>query len=296
MKTVTAYGYAKVNLFLDIVGVKDGFHQLDTLVTTIDLKDKITLSARKDDLITVKERSGLYSVNLNKQDNNAYKSALSFTRAFSTCGVDITISKQIPIGSGLGGSSADISAVLLGMKKLYNIDADVKPLADDLGSDSGYLLTGGYARLNGKGDKVCNLDLKNKLYFVIIHASGGVNTKECFSLYDSFNVSQVENGVNNLITALEGGFYDKTHFYNALYKPATLINKNVQDAYNDLASLSPRAVCMSGSGSSVYAIFDTPEFCLWAKSKLKRKYPNIILAESLTQKEIAKESRSIYTL
>ena len=296
MKTVTVNAFAKVNLFLDIVGQNDGYHMLDSVVVTIDLKDKITLTKRRDDKIVLKQRDGLYSVGIADESNNAYKAAKLFMERFNTSGVDIALKKNIPIGSGLGGSSADISGVLNGMKQLYDIEEDIKPLADALGSDSGYLLTGGYARLKGRGEIVEELSLKNKLYMVIIPADGGVNTAECFKLCDSLSQEIVPNGADRLITALEGGFYDRTHFYNALYKPATVLNKNVANAYEDLLSLSPRAVCMSGSGSSVFAIFDTPEFCLWAEKKLKRKYPNLILSESLTKAELNKTTKSIYNI
>ena len=84
---------------------------------------------------------------------NVY-TAETFKDAFNTNGVDVTVTRNIPTGSGMGGSSADIVGVLKAMQKLFKIDCDLKPIADSLGSDTGYLLTGGFARLYGRGEIV----------------------------------------------------------------------------------------------------------------------------------------------
>lgn len=295
MKTIHLKAYAKVNLFLDIVGTENGFHMLDTVVTSINLFDEITLSKRRDKKIVLHTPHSLYFI-CDDTDNNAYKAAKLFVDTFGTNGVDITLKKNIPIGSGLGGSSADIAGVLLGLKKLYEVDEDVKPLADMLGSDSGYMMTGGYARLTKKGDRVELLDIDKKLYMVVIPAKGGVNTTECYKLYDTYNLSPIENGSQRMIEHLKGNQIVFEDFYNALYKPATMLNENVKKAYDALNNLSPSAVLMSGSGSSVYAIFDTFELCTWAHSKIKYDFHDAFITESLSYKELNKKSRSLYSM
>ena len=287
MKIVKEKGYAKVNLFLDVVGVENGFHNLDSVVVTIDLFDLITLTKRKDKLVTIKQAHSLYRVE-ETVDNNAVRAGRAFVEAFNTNGVDIVVKKQIPIGSGLGGSSADISAVLRGMAKLYEIKEDIKPIADSLGSDSGYLLTGGYARLQGRGDRVEPLNLTNKLYMVIVTPEGGVNTGECFKLCDQMKADIKVGGAKNLIEKLKAKTYGQNDFYNALYSPACKINGEVEIAYNNLKNLSPRAVFMSGSGASIVGIFDELELCKWAEQKLKRLHRNVFITQSLTVAEINK--------
>lgn len=298
MNTVKVKGYAKVNLFLDIVGACGGYHMLDSVVTTIDLFDQITIKKRKDKNIIVENAHSLYAVSGEVCDNNAYKAAKLFMDTFNTSGVSITIQKNIPIGSGLGGSSADISAVLNGMQKLFAITADLKPLADSLGSDSGYLLCGGFCRMQGRGERLSFFNSAQTLNFVIVTADGGVNTSQCFAVYDSTPSLPVELGAERLITALCGGVLQNDMFYNALFKPASTLNKNVLCAFNDLADLNPVAVCMSGSGSSVFAIFQTQELCQWAKTKLDKKYKNIFVTKSVNPskpKKFGFFERSIYS-
>lgn len=296
MKTLHLKTYAKVNLFLDIVGVKDGFHLLDTVVASVNLYDEITLSKRKDDKIVLKTPVGLYSLGDETDNNNAYKAAKLFADTFKTGGVDITLKKNIPVGGGLGGSSADIAGVLSGMKKLYDIQESVKPLADSLGSDSGYMLSGGYARLTEKGNVVEQLDLDKKLYMVVIPAEGGVNTAECYKLSDGCGQKPVLNGSERLIEHLKNDKIVYEDFYNALYAPAVILNKNVKTAFDALNSLSPSAVSMSGSGSSVFAIFDTFELCMWAHSKIKYRFKNAFVTETLSFKELNKKHRSLYSI
>ncbi len=288
MKTVREKAYAKINLFLDIVGTdENGYHMLDTVVSTISLFDSVVVSSRRDDKIVLKTAGSLYSVT-DGFDNNAYKAAKLFQETFNTKGVDITLNKNIPVASGLGGSSADIAGVLKAMKKLFKVEEDIKPIADKLGSDSGYLLTGGFARLSGRGEIVESLDLTNKLYLVIGIAKGGVNTADCYKEYDNQQVTPIKNGSRGLIENLKNNKVCESDFYNALYLPATKINEKVKELYEDMKALSPKAVAMSGSGSSVYAIFDSFELTEWARLKLNKKYKDVFTAETLTVNEMNK--------
>lgn len=297
MKTVTVNGYAKLNLFLDVVGAKNGYHLLDTVVATVDVNDKLALSSRNDGKIALNCSRGLFVSRLS-EDNNAYKAAKLFRETFNTPGVTVTLKKNIPVGSGMGGSSADIAAVLRGMAELYDVSDDLKPLADSLGSDSGYLLTGGFARLKGRGELVESLDCDVKLYAVVVTADGGVNTTECFRRFDGFTDSGTDKMADDLISALKRGDYTSDMFYNALTFAACSINPEIGKVLDDVKSLSPRAVSMSGSGSSVFGIFDTPELVLWASSKLKKKYKNVFSVQTLSREELKKQqsSRSLFSI
>ena len=285
MKTVRQRAYAKLNLFLDITGTDNGFHLIDTVVATVNLFDVVILTARKDKKVVLKTGGSLYSIT-ETPDNNAYKAASLFVETFSTCGVDITLKKNIPIGSGMGGSSADIAAVLCGMENLYKTGKDLKPIADKLGSDSGYMLTGGWARLKGRGEIVEPLDINKKLHFLVVTAEGGVNTAKCYAQYDILNETKPPVTAEGAITAICGDL-EPSCFYNALYAPAAILNPNVKAAYEFIDSLSPRFTLMSGSGSSVFGVFDTAELCEWAYSKAKQRFKNAFVLESLTKAELS---------
>ncbi len=282
MKSVKIKSYAKVNLTLEITGVENGFHMLDSLVASIDLYDLITLKKRKDKRSTILMK-GMGSETIPPEKNNALKAADAFSQAFDTCGVDITVHKNIPMGAGLGGSSADVAGVLNGMAQLYSVtDKEaLKTLADTLGSDTGYMLTGGFARMQGRGERVTVLPLKNKLHFLLICPSSEVSAGGCYKKYDELpqTLQWKESATQGLIEALiaekinEGGRY----LMNDLYIPALHLNPDVERAYNEAKAFSPIGAVMSGSGSCVLAWFETKELCQWAQSRYRGDFHTYVV-------------------
>lgn len=289
MKTVKIKSYAKVNLTLEIVGISGEYHLLDSLVASVDLYDLIVLKKRKDKLSSVTMR-GLGSESIHPESNNALKAAEAFSERFGVNGADITVYKNIPMGAGLGGSSADASGVLSGMAKLYDVTdaAAIGALADSLGSDTKYMLDGGFARMQGRGTEIERLDISERLYFLALFPSTGVPSGACYREYDGMRSAHTDgsataaciealrvkdiNGVGRCLT-------------NALYLPAARLNGAVQRAYEEALSFSPLGVVMTGSGSCVLALFETKELCEWAKSRYRGKCRAAVLSTILPHKE-----------
>ena len=271
--SVSVKAYAKLNLTLAVTGLAGGFHMLDSLVCTVDMFDLIKLRKRADGEVTVKMH-GMGCELLPPESNNAYKAAKAYIQRFKTDGADIEIYKNIPVGAGMGGSSADAAGVLRGMSKLYGFggDGQLKELADSLGSDTGYMLTGGYARLKGRGDIVEKLDFDERLNILMLLPKNGVSTAECYRLCDEYPKMSLTSDM--AINALEDG--DKPSLgkslFNALYAPAIRLNGDIKLAYEELKSFSPSGVNMTGSGSGVFAVFESAELCAWAKSRYRGKF------------------------
>ena len=282
MNTVKIKSYAKVNLTLEIVGVEGGYHLLDSLVASVDLFDLIVLKKKKGSLsrITMK---GMGSESIPLEKNNALKAAEAFSRRFSTDGADITVYKNIPIGAGLGGSSADVVGVLNGMAKLYNVGDRyaLKALADELGSDTGYMLDGGFARMRGRGEIVEKLDIRPKLHFLLLCPSSQVSAGGCYKKYDELPKTLEERGsyTQNCIDALCKNDKNGVGRYamNDLFKPALHLNPDVETAYMQAQSFSPICTVMTGSGSGVLAMFESKELCEWAKSRYKGKFAAYVI-------------------
>ena len=276
MNRIKIKSYAKVNLTLEIVGVEGAYHLLDSLVASIDLFDLIDIKKRKDTQNFVMMH-GMNSETIPLEQNNAKKAADAFCREFGVNGVDITVYKNIPIGGGLGGSSADIVGVLNGMAKLYDInDFDrLKRLADSLGSDTGYMLTGGFARMQGRGERVQKLETDAKLYALLLCPSSSVSVGACYRGYDELKRAYT-NGetTEKCIQALMQQDVNAVGRYltNALFEPASRLCEGVKSAYLEAQGFSPLGVMMSGSGSCVFAIFETRELCEWAKSRYKGEH------------------------
>ncbi len=284
-KSVKAF--AKLNIALNVLGASNGYHDLDTVVTTVSKYNVIKATKRKDDKILISFIGKYGFVPEKQEETNVYKSAKLFIDTFKTKGANIEVKVNIPNGSGMGGSSVDIVGVLGVLKKLYKVKGDLKPLADSLGSDSGYLLKGGFARLKSRGDDVTYFTSDLELYFVVIYASSGVNTKECFKIYDDLDKNGVVSDVDNLIEGLKNNDLSRLdgNVNNALYDCAIKINGEVKKNLEALKSLSPKWCTMTGSGSTVFPIYDNYEMASWAVDKLKKQNFNAELLSSYDYKK-----------
>ena len=281
---VRVKAYAKLNLTLDITGVEGGYHMLDSLVCSVDLYDLIVLNKRKDDRVSI-EMHGCDCELIPYENNNAVKAAERYIAEFGTCGADIVIYKNIPVGAGLGGSSADAAGVLRGMAELYGKGGEnqLKEIADSLGSDTGYMLNGGFAVLRGKGERVEKIKRPLKLHFILLKPRGGVSTSECYALYDRLSCGTGGNSFAAVEAITKGDVQALgKSLHNALYEPAVRLNPDVKTAFEELEAFSPLGVCMTGSGSAVFALFENAEFCAWAKSRYRGKF-NCIQLKSVTK-------------
>ena len=271
--------YAKINLTLEIVGVEEKYHVLDSLVASVALCDEIKIKKRADDYSTVRMQ-GMGSEHIPTGDNNAVKAALAFSKRFKTCGVDITIKKNIPLGGGLGGSSADAAGVLYAMSKLYEVNdtAALEQLAESLGSDTKYMLTGGYKRMQGRGERLTDTGIDTTLNLLLLCPSTSVSAGACYKKYDELpkTLQWLESATDGCIQALQTGDMQQAimHIRNDLYVPALQLNQDVGKAMEEMQELHPTALGMTGSGSCVFGIFPS----MRAVNAAKKKYNGDFLA------------------
>ena len=266
---------AKLNLTLDILGVENGFHTLKSLVAEISLCDTIVVKKRNDKKITLKIKGASLPTD---ETNNAFVAGREFVKTFNTNGADILIKKKIPIGGGLGGSSADIAGVLLALRELYSIDKSVDELAGKLGSDVNYMLSGGYAVMEGRGEKVRKIDSNMPLYVILLPCKDGVSTKECYKEFDEQEKlypqttelgerALKEESCENLLKALK----------NDLYLPAKTLLSKIEE---NLLALGKNNVSMTGSGSTTFALFSTKKERDKKYKQLKKTH-NVIKAKTI---------------
>lgn len=287
MKKVKVKGYSKVNLTLDVLGEKGGYHNIQSLVASIDLFDAIAITKRNDNQITLKTTG--VEVGCDTEKNTAFKAVCLYQKKYFekfadlialgekvTCGVDIVINKNIPVGGGLGGSSSDIAGVILGMEKLYEGGFDLVELANALGSDSGFLIKGGFALISGRGDKIQWLTGLPKLFFIIKSASEMVSAKDSYGEFDklaeNLNLTKPQKESElftfNAMSKLKEK--DVDGFIQSFGNDLTLASVNlVPEIKENLDTLScfGKAI-MSGSGSCVYAVFKTKKERDFAYKKL----------------------------
>lgn len=273
MDSVKVKVYAKINLSLN-VGFKDGlYHDLDTVMTSVDLYDVVSVVKRTDKNINV-------SLNGKKvASSNAMKAALLLQNRYNTEGADIFVQSGIPSGGGLGGSSADAAAVIRATDVLYGLslkESDMIDIGIKIGSDVPYMLFGGYARLRGKGEFFTRFEGPEGK--VLVSGMGSVNTAECFKRFDLQNKQGLVSDNDAFLRELKRGSFNDCgkYFLNALSAAAETLNPHI-GKIKEIMRESGLDACMTGSGAYVFGTGKEGDL-LKAAQKLKEAgYPyNII--------------------
>lgn len=241
--------YGKLNLSLNITGVKDGYHVIDSVVSSVSTFDTIFVSKRNDDKINF-----TFNAPFNVSSNTVIKAVDALKKRFGSFGADITVDKNLPLMGGMGGSSADAAGAITAISELYGFDkGSLRSVCNEVGADVYYMLSGGYARLRGIGDEVEKIDCRHG-YYVVYIIGGSTLTKDVYARYDLIGG---DGEVNNeeLINALKN---ERTPTLgNMLYKAARSLNKNIEACSDALKAIGLKPN-MTGSGSCVYAFSEDP--------------------------------------
>lgn len=279
MRAVKEYAYAKINLFLDVIAKReDGYHDIDTVMHTVSLCDELTLTVSGQTKRGVK-----LLIDGNKRlpsdgKNIAYAAAMLF---LDKLGIDdeitVKLVKRIPMSAGLAGGSADGAAVLRGMNRLYGKPLTEKmliSLAEKLGSDLPFCLIGGVARCQGRGERMTRLSDTLDLHTVIAVSDEFVSTPEAYSSLDEkfFDgncfLFKGEGGANAMSRDINSGEFDPGKMYNIFEDVILGIRPGAARIKARLESLGAVRAQMSGSGPSVFGIFDSAESAKAARDAL----------------------------
>jgi len=248
--------FAKINLGLKILKKReDGFHDIETTLTTITLSDKISIE-ESDKGIKI-QCPGL---NIPDNENLVYKTAELFLSKYNvTKGIKIDIQKNIPIGGGLGGGSSDAATVLNGLRSLFNLnvsDEELMGLGRNLGCDVPFFIKGGAAIAKGRGDELKFFKLPRTM-LVIYYPGYSISTKWAYEEYDKWaltkgSVLDIIEGNEGKKKKARGGFDLKNDIEGVVFKG----HPDLQDVKMKLLGSGAFIVSLSGSGSCLYVVVD----------------------------------------
>ena len=250
---ITIVAPAKINLFLRICGKTDaGYHLLDSAIAFTRFGDHLTIEPANDDQLAI---IGEFASGLESADDNLVMTALRGFRAAGGVigGLSITLEKNIPVGAGLGGGSADAAALLRAVNALSSMplgkDA-LYHLAASLGADVPVCLAGGCQRIAGIGETMTPIDLNFAGAILLVNPRIPLSTKEVFTRFTN-PISGFAGSVSNLDAA------DMVRLGNDLTATAIKLAPAINNCLNRLArSKGAIATAMSGSGASCFALFD----------------------------------------
>ncbi|MEG0384745.1 4-(cytidine 5'-diphospho)-2-C-methyl-D-erythritol kinase [Solibacillus cecembensis] len=249
---------AKINLTLDVLYKRpDNYHEVEMIMTTVDLADRIGLETRKDGQIKIVSADRFVP---DDNRNFAYQAAELLKNTYGLSeGVTITIEKQIPIAAGLAGGSSDAAATLRGLNELWNLNLSLDELAEHgakIGSDVSFCVYGGTALATGRGEKIKELSVPPTCWVILAKPKIGVSTAE---IYGGLKVDNIEHpNTTKMIEAIENNDYPLLceSVGNVLESVTFELYPEVVTIKEQMQRFGADAVLMSGSGPTVFGLVD----------------------------------------
>ena len=266
-KTVTKKAYAKVNLGLDIVGLReDGYHLVKMIMQTIDLFDVLTFqpAERPGIFLKISEKSTIPDVADVPTDgrNLIVKAAgrILEKAGIPDAGVEILLEKHIPMAAGMAGGSTDCAAALRGVAELMGLDLGEKELAEigvSLGADVPYCLMGGTALSEGIGEVLTPLPALPPCGFLIVKPEFGASTKEVYGAYDRLMPEEIRHpDIDGMTEALKQGDLSgvAARLGNVLEPVTVAMHPQIRTIEDLIRRSGVKDTIMTGSGPTVFGI------------------------------------------
>ena len=254
---MVSFPNAKINIGLNIISKRtDGFHNLETIFYPLAIKDAVEIIENKDASTDVIFSASGNIINLPDADNLCVKAVNLLKKDFFFPPLKIHLHKNIPMGAGMGGGSADASAILLLLNKKFELNISTEKLIEYaliLGSDCPFFILNKPCFASSRGEvlKEINIDLSH-YKIMIVHPGIHLNTGEAFRQLNENNFSIVGELKEQLkMDISEWKNNIKNDFEISVFKKYPSIEEIKEKLYDCGAIYSS----MSGSGSAVYGIF-----------------------------------------
>jgi 4-diphosphocytidyl-2-C-methyl-D-erythritol kinase len=289
MNKITILSPAKINLCLSVLGKRpDGYHDVEMLMQMVGLYDQITVTLAAEQGIMVTCDNSTVPTG---EKNIAWKAALELLRvAESKSGLSIEIKKRIPVAAGLGGGSSNAAAVMAAVNRLLNAGLDQKQLAEmgaRIGMDVPFFFYGPTALARGRGEILSPLPPIPQCWVLLINP--GFETSTAW-VYNNVNLRLTKKVDCNKIARLKVRNIAQ-ELHNDLEAVTTVAHPEIGRIKDALLAHNALGVSMSGSGPTVFGIFETEKACRTAADALSpegwRIYPAETLKESPLREYLA---------
>ncbi|ASV67718.1 4-(cytidine 5'-diphospho)-2-C-methyl-D-erythritol kinase [Cytobacillus sp. FSL W7-1323] len=247
---------AKINLSLDVLGKReDGYHEVEMIMTTIDLADRLELTLLDKDEIKIVSHNRFVP---DDHRNLAYQAAHLLKNRFNVKqGVSIAIEKVIPVAAGLAGGSSDAAAALRGLNKLWQLGLTIDELAEigaEIGSDVSFCVYGGTALATGRGELIQALPAPPTCWVILAKPFIGVSTAEVYRRLNKQGIKHPQTLA--MIKAIEDQSYSDVcaHLSNVLESVTLKMHPEVNQIKEQMQRFGADAVLMSGSGPTVFGL------------------------------------------
>ena len=279
---ITLKAYAKINLMLDILSrLENGYHDLFMIMQSVSLYDEVTVEKTEgSDIVITCNIEGIPT----DEKNIAYKAAKAFFTytGIKSESVSIHLEKNIPHAAGLAGGSTDGGAVIVALDKIFGTalkEKDIINIGKTVGADVPFCAIGGTMLAQYTGTVLSHLPDLNIPYIIIVKPEQDVSTAAAYSAFDSAERVRHLDKAGMLKAVVEGNMKD--------------VYGKVDNVFEQFIDVSDRAIiksimrkhgakcaCMSGSGPSIFGIFEDKENAEKCLEALKKDYKQTYLCSS----------------
>jgi len=270
MPSILIKSYAKINWALDVLFKReDGFHELRTIYQTVSVYDELRIS----------ETSGAIEISCDDsrvptgETNLAHKAATLLRQATGVrAGARIEIEKRIPVAAGLGGGSSNAAAALLGLARLWQADIAERELIEiamSLGSDVPFFLIGGTALGVGRGEEVYPIEQAVCDHLLLVNPGFAVSTAEAYGKLSRLTRAESLRIIPFTLFAAKAIHELPLAASNDLEQVVSAAHPEIADVKERLLGLSAQHALMSGSGATVFGVFDNSEASERARSEMR---------------------------
>ena len=288
--TIQEYAYAKLNLTLDVLAKRDdGYHDMMMVMQTVSVCDSIQLSRSEES--GIRTSCNFYYIPTDGR-NLAARAARIFLEHIGEPeqGIEIRLKKDIPVGAGMAGGSADAAAVLRGMNSLYGRPLNrgqLEELAGEVGSDVAFCVAGGTVLASGRGEILEDLEPMPDCSIVICKPSFSISTPELFRKLDQMNMRHHPD-TEGMLAAIRDGSLNEMgkRMYNVFEEVDDRRLRSVGEIKSVLLDFGALGSMMTGTGSAVFGIYTDREAAEKCAAKLRRDYSFCRVAEPVRRIEI----------
>ena len=264
----------KINLGLDVIGRREnGYHDVRMVMQTLYLYDQIIIEKKKESGIEL--QTNLFYLPVN-ENNLAYRAAKLLMDEFDIQeGVKIYLEKHIPVAAGMAGGSSNAAAVLYGINRMFHLGLSIKDLMErgvTLGADVPYCIMRGTVLAEGIGEILTPLPPLPKCYVLIAKPPISVSTKLVYEKLDSHEIEEHPD-IDGILEGLDGQDIRKIAacMGNVLEKVTVEEYPVIEEIKNVMKAEGALNAMMSGSGPTVFGIFEDKNLARAAANQIKQK-------------------------
>ncbi|MDU0330778.1 MULTISPECIES: 4-(cytidine 5'-diphospho)-2-C-methyl-D-erythritol kinase [Paenibacillus] len=248
---------AKINLMLDVLHKRpDGYHEVEMIMTMVDLADRLEMSALPRDTIIISSQAGYIPLD---EKNLAFQAAKLIKERYNVrSGVYIHLDKKIPVAAGLAGGSSDAAATLRGLNRLWELgipEEELKELGAELGSDVPFCVTGGTALATGRGEVLTPLANPPQCWVVLAKPPINVSTAEVYGRLQAEQITDHPSAIRMREALERRSFTEVCQALGNVLEQVTLeLHPEVAQLKEAMLRLGADGVLMSGSGPTVFGL------------------------------------------